>query len=430
MKTLRLTKRWTPLRYHPDQLRLWQSQCRFLIVPAGRRSGKTELAKRKLVLALLETMLVPRPWADPRFFAGAPTRDQAKRIWWQDLKAMVPKTWVAGIAETDLCIRTRWGAELWVVGLDVPARIEGVGWDGCVVDELANVQANAWEANIRPALADRRGWAWLIGVPDMDSPGQVQYEKLANYAKGGNSPEWGCFTWPSADIVPPAEVESARQSMDPRTFEQEFLGKFVLAGGRAFPDFDEAVHVKPVVYDPSLPLCWTLDFNVNPFCTLIGQMRDGDFRVIHEFDIPDIRTNIMCDVFIDFCRENKWDTRNVMIFGDPTGGLRKTSDQGTTDWQIVRNALRECNFDFRVRASTRSIKDGINAVNAKLMSAAGVVHVSINQQAKRLIGDLRSALWPSDMKEQHAAAAFRYWIEREAPVRTNVQPAPIQYGVA
>ena len=74
------TERRKVLRPHKVQYRLWHCTARFVGVPAGRRSGKTEIAKRRLVLALSQ----PKPWHDPRYFYGAPTRDQAKRIAWQD----------------------------------------------------------------------------------------------------------------------------------------------------------------------------------------------------------------------------------------------------------------------------------------------------------------------------------------------------------
>src|SRR5690349_58188 len=93
--TLKLTPRWRPLRYHPEQCRLERSPARFKIVPAGRRSGKTEIAKRELVLSLWDCYVKPRPWDDPRFFAAGPTRDQAKRIFWKDVKALTPPAWVA-----------------------------------------------------------------------------------------------------------------------------------------------------------------------------------------------------------------------------------------------------------------------------------------------------------------------------------------------
>jgi hypothetical protein len=49
-----LTARWTPLIPHPEQIRLINSHARFKVVPAGRRSGKTERAKRNLIIQALK----------------------------------------------------------------------------------------------------------------------------------------------------------------------------------------------------------------------------------------------------------------------------------------------------------------------------------------------------------------------------------------
>jgi hypothetical protein len=293
---LNWTKRWAELKPHAVQVKLWNDQHRFKIVPAGRRSGKTELAKRRLAEHLFRDT-----WHGMRgrYFAAAPTREQAKRIWWDDLKALVPRKW-RKVSESELRISTR-RAELWVVGLDKPDRIEGTPWDGGIVDELASCKPGIWDAHIRPALADRRGWAWLIGVPDMDAPGQVDYEQMVLTAQSGADPEWACFAWPSADILPAEEIESARRRTDPRIFEQEFLGKFVLAGGRAFPDFDANVHVNDSIakYDPALPICWCLDFNVNPMCSGVIQHHQGEVRVIDEIVIPDTVTDVACAAFLE-----------------------------------------------------------------------------------------------------------------------------------
>ena len=58
------------------------------------------------------------------------------------------------------------GAQIWVVGLDRPERIEGSPWDGGVLDEYGNMRANAWPEHIRPALSDRAGWCDFTGVPE------------------------------------------------------------------------------------------------------------------------------------------------------------------------------------------------------------------------------------------------------------------------
>ena len=46
-----LNHRWNPLNYHAVQQAFWICPARYQICPAGRRSGKTEIGKRKLVKA-------------------------------------------------------------------------------------------------------------------------------------------------------------------------------------------------------------------------------------------------------------------------------------------------------------------------------------------------------------------------------------------
>lgn len=414
---LKLTRRWTPLEYHPAQCRLEESTARFKIVPAGRRSGKTEIAKRHLVLSLWKMRSNLRPWDDPRFFAAAPTRDQAKRIWWQDLKKLTPHAWVKDISESDLRIRTKWGAELWVVGLDKAERIEGTPWDGGVIDELANCKPGIWDANIRPALADRTGWAWLIGVPDFDSPGQVDYARMHEVAKSGQDPEWEAFGWPSSDILPAAEVESARRRMDPLLFQQEFGGEFLKPSGLAFPSFDRKTHVRPCPYDPSLPLCWSLDFNVDPFCTGVIQHNKGDVRVIGEILVRDSSTMVMCAAFLERCEREKWNPKGVHIYGDATGKARDTTS-GVSDWMIVRNLLKNHDPVWKYPANSWSIKDTLNSTRAKLSNAAGDVGLHVDTECRQLVDDFESLLWPSDLSDGHCVAWLRYFLQWEYPVRT------------
>ena len=159
------TRRWTAMRYHAEQWRLWNSQARFRIVPAGRRSGKTEIAKRWVIQRACNLRVQGRKYA-----LAAPTRDQAKRIFWHDLKQLVPTAWMAAPPrETDLEILLVNGTRLCVVGMDRPERIEGEPLHGIVLDEYANMREEAWTQNVSPALdtpGQPPGWAWFIGVPE------------------------------------------------------------------------------------------------------------------------------------------------------------------------------------------------------------------------------------------------------------------------
>src|SRR5687768_6296656 len=113
MNYLRLTRRWFPLRFRTEQSRAerqiakaWHRATRFQTIHAGRRSYKTEVfGKRKNVLWLWDCYTHPRSWLDPRRFIAAPTRAQVKKIYWQDIKMMVPRPWVRDVSETELMLR-------------------------------------------------------------------------------------------------------------------------------------------------------------------------------------------------------------------------------------------------------------------------------------------------------------------------------------
>ena len=359
-----MTERWTLLRPHDIQQAYWQSTHRFNTVPAGRRSGKTELAKRKLVKRALRGT----DFDNARFFAGAPTRDQAKRIYWDDLKALIPDEFKDGPpSETELRIRLITGTELYVIGMDKPERIEGQPWDGGVLDEYANMKARTWPAHVRPALADRQGWCDLIGVPegrnhyyDTDKSARALMEEL------GISSEWGSFHWKSADILPASEIEAARRDLDPLTFEQEYEASFVNFEGRAYYVFQEHLHAKKLPYNPSAPIAFCFDFNVAPGVAAVVQelqlpgMKEGETgtAVIGEVYIPNnSNTPAVCRKLIADWGKHEGPVR---CYGDATGGARGSAKVQGSDWDLISAELKPKfgqRLSFRVPSANRSIRD-------------------------------------------------------------------------
>ncbi len=429
-----LTTRWTPLRYHPEQRRLWESKTRFNSIAAGRRSGKTELAKRKLVWSAFEGTAFP----DARYFAGAPTWQQAKRIFWNDLKAMVPRRFYAGRpSESDLLIRLINGSEIWVVGLDKPERIEGPPWDGCVITEIANIKKDAWQANVRPALSDRKGWAWLEGVPEgrnhfyhLDRQARAEMEGAAQDKK---SAEWGAFWWKSADILPPEEIEAARRDLDELTFQQEYEASFVNFTGRAYYAFDARTHCAPLIYKKQAHLILCFDFNVAPGVAVICQ----------EMKLPngEIGTGVIGEVWIPqnsntpaVCRKiaADWSRHEGLVFchGDATGGARGTAKVAGSDWDLVAKELRPVygeRLRFRVPNENPRQRVRINAVNSRLKSSSGIIrlmvdprtasHVVLDLEGVRLLeggaGEIDKKI---DPMATHPTDALGYYVTREFPI--------------
>lgn len=420
-----LTPRWYPLRPHPEQQRLITSPARFRVVPAGRRSGKTERAKRYLV----RTALAETGWADARYFLAAPTRDQAKGIFWQDLKAMLPPWSIAAVRDGELMIRLITGTEIWVIGLDKPQRMEGRSWNGGIIDEVANVKAGAWPENIRPALSDRRGWCWLIGVPE----GRNHYYEMWKRATAGDDPEWDGFTWTSAEILPPEEIASARRDLDPLTFAQEYEASFVNFEGRAYYPFTEASHCARLVYDPVRPIGLCFDFNVDPGIAVVVQEQrlpsgqDGT-GVIGEVHIPrNSNTPAVCRKLIQDWGQH---AGRVTCYGDATGGARGTARVQGSDWDLVRQELQPVfreRLVMKVPPSNPAERARVNAVNTRLKAGDGTIRLMVDPaRAPHVVKDFEGVRLlkggsgeidkRADAMLSHLTDALGYYVEREFPV--------------
>lgn len=375
-----LTERWVPLLPHAEQQRLINSRARFCVIAAGRRSGKTERLKRRLVRCALGGIT---GLASPTFVAAAPTRDQAKRIFWNDLKALSPREHVTNISESELTITYAIGSKLMVVGLDRPQRIEGIPVDGIGIDEIAEVKRESWEQSIRPALSTKGrppGWAWFTGRPK----GRGLFYEL--YSRAGTREGWESFTWTSATVVDPAEIEQARQDLDPLTFAQEYEAQWVSFDGLAYYPWNPRDHLRRLTYDPARPLIVCLDFNVDPGTAVVCQEQyvDGETRtcVIGEVHIPkNSNTPAVCRRLVADWGKHAGE---VYLYGDPAGGARHTSQTEGTDWDLAKQILRPAFGDrlrWRVGKKAPYVRDRLNAVNSRLKSTAGVVRLLVDPVA-------------------------------------------------
>lgn len=433
--------RWTELRYHAEQARLWNSAARFKVVAAGRRSGKTELAKRA---GIREAFRVGSALADAMVCFGAPTQDQARRIFWDDLKALVPARRIVSINETRLEILTVLGATIRVFGLDKPARIEGAPIDWLHVDELADVKKGAWEKHIRPALSTpgRLGRAWLTGVPEGMGG---DFWRLYNLGLDPNEPDFESFHWKSADILPEAEISSARRNLDPKVFEQEYEAGFVSFAGRAYYCFDRSIHaVHQLQYQAGRPLIFCFDFNRAPGVALIAQEQDpptvvpprmlaSGYRfansvtmVIGQVYIPkDSNTKRVCERLV---ADWKHHTGPVHLYGDPTGGNKGTAKNDGSDWNIISDELRP---KFRggvipyYAKHPKSERGRVNALNSRLTSADGTVGLLIDHRLKETIDDIdvvktlegtMGDLDKTNELQTHLSDAIGYYAQERYPI--------------
>ncbi len=420
LQTMRELDRWYPLIEHPVQTRLITEDARFKVVPAGRRSGKTERAKRFVAKIAMAN-------AGEMYFIAAPTRDQVKKIYWQDMKRLCLTSLASkSPSETELIIFLDNGTQIQLIGLDKPERMEGVFWSGGVIDEIADVKPEAWEANIRPALdtfnptrPDYKAWCWLIGVPD----GLNHFYDMAQYAEYANDNDWQLYHWKSADILPADTIAAAKRQMSAKQYKQEYEASFETASGRIYEDYSAANYTTETIKSHE-QLCWYHDFNYTPLSSGIGVIREKSAFLLDEIVLTSAVARQSALEFVDRYKDHQ--NKHVLMYGDPNGKDGEKHGQ-MSDYLEMEKVLREHNWKFtrRVKPSTMSIKDGQNAVRAKIMNAAGEVSLFVNTIAapythKSLAtGQLKknSTFLEEDSEYQHIGTAIRYWLDYEFPIQ-------------
>lgn len=221
-----------PPPLHPAQDRIVKSPARFKVVCCGRRFGKT-------VLGIFQSVFGNRDGT----IKGAM---QGKRIWWvapsykealegwaylQRLVVQMPKA-VATTNASELIVKFAGGGSVQVRTGDDPDNLRGAGLDGVVLDEAATMKPDTWHIVLRPALADKQGWALFIGTPQHFN----WFYDLFTSAEIPSNTDWQAWQHPTWDnpYIKQSEIDAAQRDMLPEDFDQEFGASFTAVGGAVF----------------------------------------------------------------------------------------------------------------------------------------------------------------------------------------------------
>ena len=416
-----------------------KSKARFNVVPAGRRGGKTDLLRRKMVKAGMNC-IVDDGW----FVLAAPTYNQAKRLFWKKLKKLVPRWIIRSISESELSVHLLNGAEIQVLGLDSPERIEGRPLDGIGLDEYGNMKESTWSEHVRPALTDRGGWADFIGVPE----GRNHYYDLHCEAAEDETGEWATHHWTTAEVLPlyrgkeaaALEIASAQRSLDPMTFDQEYNASFVTFSGLAYYTFKRETHaVDRLSYDPAAPLILMMDFNQSPGTANIGQEGLRGTEIIDECHIDKgSKTPRICDMFLNMYGPNgnrlpekiraSGHQQDLLVYGDATGGAGGSAKVDGSDWDLVRKKLKPIfgsRLKIRVPEGNPRERARVNAMCSRLLSADGTVALRVDPiNAPHTVKDFEAVVTLPDgsiHKEAtpahtHHTDGIGYYVARRFPV--------------
>jgi phage terminase large subunit len=256
---------------------------RFAAIVAHRRAGKTVACVHDLQRGALRCEL-----ERPRFAYLAPFLGQAKRVTWDYARAaMAPLREIGASAhEGELRVDYPNGGQVRLFGADNPDALRGLYLDGVVLDEYADMDPRIWPEIIRPALADRQGWAVFIGTPK----GRNAFFEL--WRRAQNDPLWFARMLKASEtgLIPEAELISAQRDLSEEQYAQEFECSFEAAiigayYGKLMSQAEADRRITGVPYDPAA-LVWTAwDLGIRDATAIwFAQVIGRELRIIDYYE--------------------------------------------------------------------------------------------------------------------------------------------------
>lgn len=217
---------YTPRKLWKEEIHPGLESHRFAVVVCHRRFGKTV----GVVNHIIKQAIRCRKRA-PQYAYIAPYFNQAKKIAWEYIKYYTGPLPGVKVNNADCYIELATahqgspGARIYILGADNPDSLRGMYLDGVVLDEYGQMKDALWGEIIRPALADRKGWAIFVGTPK----GQNAF--FQKYEEGLANKDWyTClFKASQTGIIDAAELESMKESMSDVEYAQELECDFSVA---------------------------------------------------------------------------------------------------------------------------------------------------------------------------------------------------------
>ncbi len=319
------------------------------------------------------------------------------------------------------------GSRILLRSLDHYERLRGtnLAWFG--VDELTYTNEAAWirlEGRLRDPKARQlcgfavwtpRGYDWVY----------------ARFIKAKDPGFDVVLAAPSENKYLLAQVpdfyERLRGSYDERFFRQEVLGEYLnVRQERVYHAFDRTVHTRDTALAKDLPLLWAVDFNVDPMCSVVAQIRGREVTVLDELVLRRASTRTACE---EFTRRYQSFPGALRIYGDACGAHQHTT--GMSDYQLMRRVMANLwqgDVEYRVPKANPPVAERVLLVNAKLMPGTQKPELWIGSKCQELAKDFEEVVYSPgaaavdkrDGKRTHLSDALGYLLWEEFGDRPTI----------
>jgi hypothetical protein len=231
-----------PFKLHKAQREIFRDKHRFRVTVNGRRFGKTTLGQTEMVVRSLSCPHKVSPQFPLSVLGILPTAKQARNILWKPLVGLVESTALGNVVQkvnnTYMEMIFNNGIQLLIGGANDSGgdRMRGLKVYFALCDETQDIKPIVWNEVIRPAMSDTPGSSALFtGTPKGKQ--NFLYELFCRPEHDG---QWASFSYPSSanPIIPRQEIETARLTMPPRLFAQEYEASFVDFPGKFYTELD------------------------------------------------------------------------------------------------------------------------------------------------------------------------------------------------
>lgn len=293
------------IKLTPAQLQIAQDTHRYRIICAGRRFGKSTLAR--MLLLQMATNNAGLYWI------VSPTYTQSVQNHWREMIREIPSQLVVkkyeGRSVTVKTVQsenlrkelltkypnitpykleellTPYYSTLELKGADNPDTLRGVKLRGLCVDEIASIRSWSWlwEEVLSYTLVDYGAPAIFIGTPK----GYNHFYELFNLGQRqtGDFKSWR-FTSYDNPTIKKEEIDKKRDEMLEDVFMQECMADFRKYTGLVYKEFDRMIHVKDIPLEEFQPIYWIRGVDrgyTNPTAaSIIAVNKEGDFYQTHE----------------------------------------------------------------------------------------------------------------------------------------------------
>lgn len=247
-----ITTNYTP---RPLQALMHAQMQRFNVLVCHRRFGKTVFAINELLDRGLNNNRL-----NPQYAYIAPNYGQAERIAWAMLKYHTKD--IPGVEYNEAKLRCTIPRPdkgdkitIYLLGAENPDSIRGMYFDGVILDEFAEMDPRIWGQVVRPALADRKGWAIFIGTPK----GQNHFYDVYKTALENQGRGWFAAVYKASQtgVLPKEELDAMRAEMTEDEYNQELECDFSAAitgsyWGKQLSEAQAKGRVGNIPHDPAL----------------------------------------------------------------------------------------------------------------------------------------------------------------------------------